>query len=106
MRISPQDVINIIKVLELFIKNNSAELYLFGSRANDNLKGGDIDLLLLLNDQNLVKDLSMQKHQILAQIKGLIGDQRIDFKIANHDAVNNDPFLQIIFPNAILLHKW
>jgi len=45
MRLSEQQV-SIIKE-EIYKKDESAEIYLFGSRADDLALGGDIDLLVI-----------------------------------------------------------
>jgi len=106
MRISQSEIKQIISALAPFMEKQTAELYLYGSRTNDQLKGGDIDLLLLLDTPESAKNLLSQKHKILAQIKNLIGEQRIDLKIASKKQTKEDPFLQLIMPGAILLHQW
>lgn len=57
-----------------------AVIYLFGSRVDDNAKGGDIDLLILSKKINL-----MSKLGILAQLHQALGEQKIDL------AVYSDP---------------
>lgn len=106
MRLTSQEIKNLIKALDKFIGKNPAELRLFGSRTNDQLKGGDIDLLLLINDSKLKYDLIMKKHYLLAEIKFLLGDQKIDLKIADDSEAQTDPFLQLIYPKSILLNTW
>ena len=105
MRLTPKEISNLIQAIEEF-GQNQMELRLFGSRTNDQLKGGDIDLLLLVQKKILKDQLNTQKHLILARMKELIGDQKIDLKIAQIDEINNDPFLQIIFPKSIPLKIW
>ena len=60
--------------------------------------------------QKLIKALKHlecgQKHLILARMKELIGEQKIDLKIAEVDEIKTDPFLQIIFPKSISLKIW
>ena len=53
----------------------SGEIYLFGSRVRDNLRGGDIDLYLVVKDK---KDLFKKKIKFLAKLKRKIGEQKID----------------------------
>ena len=53
-----------------------AEVYLFGSRADDVAKGGDIDLLVLSRKINL-----MDKLEILAQLHQRMGERKIDIAI-------------------------
>jgi predicted nucleotidyltransferase len=106
MRVSQSEINQIIEALSLFIAKQKAELYLYGSRTDDELKGGDIDLLLILDTPESARNLLSQKHRILAQIKELIGEQRIDLKIASKNEIKEDTFLQLIMPDSILLYQW
>ena len=57
-------------------------IYLFGSRVDDSLKGGDIDLYIKVKDkQNLLK----KKIQFLAKVKEKIGEQKIDVVISKDE---------------------
>lgn len=103
MRLSETEIIQIKQALDKFIKNQKAELYLYGSRTDDKLKGGDIDLLILADNPEI---LTAQKHKILAEIKANIGEQRIDLKITSKKAIKKDAFLQTIMPTVVPLHKW
>ena len=51
------------------------EIYLFGSRVDDNKKGGDIDLYLILKEHN---NLFQKKIKFLSKIKRELGEQKID----------------------------
>ena len=53
-----------------------AHIYLFGSRVNDEAKGGDIDLLVLSKKINL-----MAKLAILAQLHLKLGERKIDIAV-------------------------
>lgn len=77
MRLS-LDVANAIQTafLQVFEKG---DLYLFGSRVDDNRKGGDIDLYVNADNR---EHLGEKRVAFLAQIKHYIGDQRIDLVIA------------------------
>jgi predicted nucleotidyltransferase len=50
-------------------------IYLFGSRVDDNRKGGDIDLYI---QTDVKKDLAHKKLDFLVRLKRSIGDQKID----------------------------
>jgi predicted nucleotidyltransferase len=50
------------------------KIYLFGSRVDDNLKGGDIDLYIQLSK----KPHFLAKPKFLAILKRKIGEQKID----------------------------
>lgn len=58
------------------------EIYLFGSRVDDNKKGGDIDLYLVVNNK---ENLFRRKIQFLSRVKREIGDQKIDI-VFNKDS--------------------
>lgn len=53
-----------------------ARIYLYGSRADDAAKGGDIDVLVLSTKINL-----MAKLEILAQLHHKLGERRIDIAV-------------------------
>ena len=106
MRLSSSDINNIITALTPFAAPYGCELRLFGSRVNDEAKGGDIDLMLLVNDENQVEPLLLEKHRMLAAIKNLIGDQKIDLVIASPKRIQNDAFLEMVFPKSVILKEW
>lgn len=59
----------------------SGELYLFGSRLDDDQKGGDIDLYLCPES----RDNSLEsKLKFLVEVKQKIGDQKIDVIVAKN----------------------
>ena len=72
MRLSPQYRQTIKKYFNEFFEG---EIYLFGSRVDDNKKGGDIDLYLVVKDQ---ENLFAKKIKFLSRIKRELGDQKID----------------------------
>lgn len=74
MRLSEASVCSIKKTAEEVFGVDS-EVYLFGSRINDDSKGGDIDLLVQTSDMS---EILSKKLFFLATIKQRIGDQKID----------------------------
>ena len=58
--------------IEIF---KEGEIYLFGSRVDENRKGGDIDLYLRLKER---KNLVVKKLDFLVKLKREIGLQKID----------------------------
>ena len=72
-----------------------AMVYLFGSRADDASKGGDIDLLVLSKKINL-----MTKLEILAQLHQRLGERKIDIAIYP-DATR--PFPRMVMQSAVPL---
>ena len=82
-----------------------AKLYLYGSRVHDHLKGGDIDLLLVVPGTR-IKVLYEHKYRILSEIKHHLGQQRIDLTISTQSDLENNAFLKTIYPTAVLLKEW
>ncbi|MBI5448275.1 MAG: nucleotidyltransferase domain-containing protein [Gammaproteobacteria bacterium] len=106
MRLTSLQITAILSVLDPLLSNKNAELRLYGSRTNDTLKGGDIDLLLLLDDPESLEELNKNKHYLLAHIKNKIGDQKIDFLFSLKENIKIDAFLKIIYPESIALKIW
>ncbi len=80
---------------EIYQYDESAQIYLFGSRADDNAKGGDIDLLVV----STKIDFSI-KLKVLAQLMIKLGEQKIDLvQVKNKDKA----FTQIAISEGILL---
>ncbi len=74
MRISESIYHSIKERIQGSIPN--AEVFLFGSRADDSAKGGDIDLLVLSKKIKL-----MDKIDILAQLHQSLGERKIDLLV-------------------------
>ncbi len=101
MRLSTQQVADIKNCLQSQLGSNFEKLCLYGSRIRDDLKGGDIDLLLFVVEKNL----SPRPHELLNQLKKIpsIGDRRIDLKIIIASDLVDDPFLKSLQQNWIEL---
>jgi predicted nucleotidyltransferase len=68
-----------IKSTGLEIFGNDTKIYLFGSRADDTKRGGDIDLYIdTINTDNLFD----KKIQFLTKLHKRLGDQKIDVVIS------------------------
>ena len=81
MRLSNYTVDQIKKSFnEIF---DEGSIYLFGSRVDDSLRGGDIDLFIEMKDKS---DLFEKKIKFLARLKRAIGDQRIDVVFNEDDS--------------------
>lgn len=74
-----------------------ATLYLFGSRIDDNAKGGDIDLMII--SQNRIPGQTLRS--IRTRFYQQFGWQKID--MVNFAQDENPTFRQLIEPTAILL---
>lgn len=105
MRVSADEQKAFFKVLSQYI-HEDAELRLFGSRADDNAKGGDIDLLLIVTSEKMVDELTYNKAKILSEIKAEIGDQIIDLYILSVSEKENDVFVKSVLPESVVLHYW
>ncbi len=104
MRLEKEQIVEIKSVLSSFLKTVPYELFLYGSRVDDNLRGGDIDLLVVTSDQG--QALFESKHlDILVQIKKQphIGQRRIDIKATTLDKISQVPFLNAISGQMIKL---
>lgn len=106
MRLSKNDLSGIVGIINQEISLENAELRLFGSRANDQGKGGDIDLLLIVADKSVYQTVAFQKVKILIEIQDKIGEQKIDLILATREDLMTDPFLKLILPSSLILHKW
>jgi len=72
------------------------EIYLFGSRVNNEKKGGDIDLYIKTKTENFQR----KKITFLVKLKKLIGDQKIDVVLAKSP---QSPIDKVALSNGILL---
>jgi len=59
---------------------SGTRVFLFGSRIDDNKKGGDIDLFIKNNENTLT---IRARISFLAELKSIIGDQKIDVVFDN-----------------------
>lgn len=77
MRLKKNEISAIKQSVHLF--DPQAKIFLFGSRADDKKKGGDIDLFILSGKIN-----SRIKRKIKLKIYDQIGEQRIDMIVTPH----------------------
>lgn len=76
-------------------KDVNAKLYLFGSRADDTQRGGDIDLLI---HSKIIAKTELRK--IKWHLLELLGEQKIDLLVSKE---LQEPFVQLILPTSIEL---
>ncbi|WP_163557783.1 nucleotidyltransferase domain-containing protein [Halomonas sp. NO4] len=79
MRLTYQER-EIIRRAALDCFGQSAKVRLFGSRANDDARGGDIDLLIE-TDMTDVDDIVRAEIAFQVQVQGVLGEQKIDLLI-------------------------
>lgn len=63
----------------------NTKVILFGSRANDTAKGGDIDLLIQPGISISPEEMLKKKINMLIEIEQKLGDQRIDIILQQPD---------------------
>ncbi len=87
-----------------------AQVFLYGSRTDDTKRGGDIDLLVLMDDRSSPGAFERRLHlKILASFYRTIGEQKIDLLIEDPEQMSDfakTPFegvLQGVYPDAISL---
>jgi len=73
MRLTEQEKTAIRSVI--LNEDPTADIFLFGSRLDDNRRGGDIDLYI---ETSIRRELVKHKARILAKLWERIGAQRID----------------------------
>jgi predicted nucleotidyltransferase len=76
--------------------DENAQVFLFGSRVDDNKKGGDIDVLIF--SKHLTKS-ALRK--IKRQFCDKFGEQKIDLVLDSGEL--ETPFVRMIFPTAVSL---
>lgn len=79
-------------------KDPQAQIWLFGSRVDDNAKGGDIDLIVISNIISF-----SERIDVLVDLKARVGDQRIDLRVVRYNDMASDPLAASVLPRAIRL---
>jgi predicted nucleotidyltransferase len=69
----------VIKTQVRKIFGETSQVYLFGSRVDDNKKGGDIDLLI---EPQIINNTFEQKMDLLTQLQLALGCQKIDIVLS------------------------
>jgi predicted nucleotidyltransferase len=94
MRLS---AIEIEKIKSVFpeLAPGDYELKLFGSRLNDQARGGDIDLLLIVSSQKL-EEFRKLKYHFIDALHEKLGERKIDLLIVSPEMILNDEFLQSV----------
>lgn len=97
MRLSQFEIETITKLVQKHF-GEEAQVFLFGSRVDDQKKGGDIDLFVKNSDKSR---LNLEaKINFLVDLKSIIGDQKIDLVFDNANTR-----LKTSFYHSIMQHK-
>ncbi len=86
MRLAPQEVEWIKKSVQNI--DPSAHVFLYGSRTQDHLSGGDIDLIVISEHLKFSDKLTL-----LVEIKTHLGDQKIDLTLCSSSQSKTNPFI-------------
>ncbi|WP_293442395.1 nucleotidyltransferase domain-containing protein [Persephonella sp.] len=84
VRLSDQQIKAIKDAIQQ-VFGNEAKVYIFGSRAVSDKKGGDIDIMVLVPD---LQDKYKKKIQLLTELYKRLGERKIDLIIT--DSIKTD----------------
>ena len=89
MRLSEKEVLFIKNIIK--VKDPQARIFLYGSRIDDNLKGGDIDIFIISEVMGF-----SDKIDILIELEKKLGDRRIDLSIHSSKSIKKNAFFKSI----------
>lgn len=98
MRLSAYEIETINDLSRQFF-TEKAEVYLFGSRVHDHLKGGDIDLMISCEDTSVLN--MQQKVLFLVALMKKIGERKVDVVFDTENLRKRKSFYQSILNNRI-----
>lgn len=101
MRLSAQQR-TIIRTTVSDIFGASAAVWLFGSRADDRKRGGDLDLLIE-TDQTDINALTRAEISFLTQLQMKLGEQKIDVLLDYPSRKSHPPIFSIARKTGLLL---
>lgn len=78
-----------------------ADTFLFGSRVDDNKRGGDIDLLIV--DNLPQAQLELSKIRALTTIHVKLGEQKIDMVVTSNPEEDRRPVVQMALAQGVRL---
>lgn len=81
MRLNTNEI-DTIKELSKSFFGNGSKVILFGSRVDDSLRGGDIDLYIIPQKKMSRSEIRKERILYLVSLKSSIGDQKIDLIIS------------------------
>ena len=94
MRITEHEKIAIIEAVKTI--DGDAKIWLFGSRADDSKKGGDIDIGVLSLKINVMEEIKIKQ-----KIYDEIGEQRIDLVVSKD---GGEAFFKYAVTKGIVLY--
>lgn len=78
MRITREERAAIVRLYHVYFPKGTG-IWLFGSRVDDQARGGDIDLFIDMPSEDM--DIYQSRMRFLIELKRAIGDQKIDVVI-------------------------
>ncbi len=104
MRLSSLQKDSILQTLQKSA-NHDLKIYLFGSRVRDDLRGGDIDLLIVCPSVEGAQELRSSSIEMSVLLKASVEDRKFDLYITSEEEMVDDPFVASIIDQAILLKR-
>ncbi|MBI3194475.1 MAG: nucleotidyltransferase domain-containing protein [Ignavibacteriae bacterium] len=95
MRLTPHEITSITSVIKKHL--GEVEIYLFGSRVDDNARGGDIDILIIGDGEIERKIIGYIRFDLWEQI----GEQKIDLLYQQQGQLT--PFAELAKMKGVLL---
>lgn len=105
MRLSDRDVGSLVSCAQALFAG-PWQLELFGSRVDDALRGGDIDLLLTFDSEEAFQAALRLKFAYLVRVKGQLGEQKVDAVLTTRERSSGDAFIQSLGDRRIQLGSW
>lgn len=93
VRLKPEEIKKIKEAVHEYDKD--AGIYIFGSRADMNKKGGDLDILIISK-----RILPIHRRFIKINMYKALGEQKVDIIVAGEI---NSPFLKMAFQTGVPL---
>jgi predicted nucleotidyltransferase len=98
MRLTPATIGPLLDAVHETFGDN-AEVWLFGSRADDSRRGGDIDLYI---ETDIDKNLVALRSKLLRKLEDIFGEQKIDLSVRPRSRAPH-PLHEIARDQGILL---
>lgn len=101
MRLSPKEIKSLKAASSQVLGGIPHTLFLYGSRTEAHKKGGDIDLLILVQSQE-AKELAVTlKTRMRMRIFDFLPEQKIDITVATEEELQSEPFFQSLTKIAL-----
>lgn len=101
MRLTPNQV-SAIKQAAIRFFGPDATVLLFGSRADDSKRGGDIDLYIQTSKES-ISEIVRSETAFLADVKMKLGDQKIDVLVDYPTRKTRPPIFEIARKTGVAL---